>query len=79
MAKIEVSVLDVSDEVIARYDALSRKYGQSREFFMTNALETSIDRLELEFEILQDSKDVASGKLKTYSSKEVGELLGFEG
>ncbi len=78
MAKIEVSVLDVSDEVLKRYDALARKYGQSREFFMSNALETSIDRLEFEFEILQDSKDIASGKLKTYSADEVGELLGLE-
>ena len=42
-------MIDVPQELLARYDKLAETTGRSREFLMNEALEHSIDKLEYEF------------------------------
>lgn len=69
--------IDVSQELLARYDRLAETTGRSREFLMNEALEQSIDKLEYEFGLLKTVEDYRAGKLETYSLDEVCEALGL--
>lgn len=50
-------MIDVSQELLARYDKLAETTGRSREFLMNEALEHSIDKLEYEFRLLKKVED----------------------
>lgn len=71
-------MIDVSQELLARYDRLAETTGRSREFLMNEALEHSIDKLEYEFGLLKTVEDYRAGKLETYSLDEVREALGLD-
>ncbi len=71
-------MIDVSQELLARYDRLAETTGRSREFLMNEALEQSIDKLEYEFGLLKTVEDYRAGKLETYSLDEVREALGLD-
>lgn len=71
-------MIDVSQELLARYDRLAETTGRSREFLMNEALEQSIDKLEYEFGLLKTVEDYRAGKLETYSLDEVHEALGLD-
>lgn len=71
-------MIDVSQELLARYDKLAETTGRSREFLMDEALEHSIDKLEYEFGLLKTVEDYRAGKLETYSLDEVREALGLD-
>ena len=62
-----------------RYSRLAESTGRSKAYYLTEALESSIDQLEYEYGILKDVEDYRAGKLKTYSLAEVGEMLGLDG
>lgn len=71
-------MIDVPQELLARYDKLAETTGRSREFLMNEALEHSIDKLEYEFGLLKKVEDYRAGKLETYSLDEVREALGLD-
>ena len=71
-------MIDVPQELLARYDKLAETTGRSREFLMDEALEHSIDKLEYEFGLLKTVEDYRAGKLETYSLDEVREALGLD-
>ena len=71
-------LLDVPQELLARYDKLAETTGRSREFLMDEALEHSIDKLEYEFGLLKKVEDYRAGKLETYSLDEVCEALDLD-
>ena len=71
-------MIDVSQELLARYDRLAETTGRSREFLMNEALEQSIDKLEYECGLLKTVEDYRAGKLETYSLDEVREALGLD-
>ena len=71
-------MIDVPQELLARYDKLAETTGRSREFLMDEALEHSIDKLEYEFGLLKTVEDYRAGKLETYSLDEVCEALDLD-
>lgn len=77
-AATSAAMIDVSQELLARYDKLAETTGRSREFLMDEALEHSIDKLEYEFGLLKTVEDYRAGKLETYSLDEVREALGLD-
>lgn len=77
VAATSTVMIDVSQELLARYDRLAETTGRSREFLMNEAIEQSIDKLEYEFGLLKTVEDYRAGKLETYSLDEVREALGL--
>lgn len=77
-AATSAAMIDVPQELLARYDKLAETTGRSREFLMNEALEHSIDKLEYEFGLLKKVEDYRAGKLETYSLDEVREALGLD-
>ena len=71
-------MIDVPQELLARYGKLAETTGRSREFLMGEALEHSIDKLEYEFGLLKKVEDYRAGKLETYSLDEVCEALDLD-
>lgn len=78
VAATSTVMIDVPQELLARYDKLAETTGRSREFLMNEALEYSIDKLEYEFGLLKKVEDYRAGKLETYSLDEVREALGLD-
>lgn len=78
VAATSTVMIDVPQELLARYDKLAETTGRSREFLMDEALEHSIDKLEYEFGLLKTVEDYRAGKLETYSLDEVREALGLD-
>lgn len=78
VAATSTVMIDVPQELLARYDRLAETTGRSREFLMNEALEQSIDKLEYEFGLLKTVEDHRAGKLETYSLDEVREALGLD-
>lgn len=78
VAATSTVMIDVPQELLARYDKLAETTGRSREFLMNEALEHSIDKLEYEFGLLKTVEDYRAGKLETYSLDEVREALGLD-
>lgn len=74
-----VTSMRVPTELYDRYARLAERTGRTRTYYLTEALEDSIDRLEREYEILKDVEDYRAGRLTTYSLSEVGEMLGLDG
>lgn len=66
------------EDLAARYDRLAKETGRTKTYYMTEALSSSIDRLEYEYRILQTAEDVRAGRMKTYNLDEVGEMLGLD-
>lgn len=72
------AALRMPEDLANRYDRLAKSTGRTKTFYMTEALEAEIDRLEYEYGILKDIEDYRAGRLKTYSLDEVGEMLGLD-
>lgn len=68
----------VPSSIGARYDELAKQTGRTRSYYVNEALQESIDRLEYEYGILKDVEDYRAGRLRTYSLAEVGEMLGLD-
>lgn len=71
------TALRLPDALASRYDNLAKVTGRTKTFYMTEALEESIDRLEYEYGILKDVEDYRAGRLETYSLEEVKEHCGL--
>jgi RHH-type rel operon transcriptional repressor/antitoxin RelB len=64
-----------TEERLAR---LAHNTGRSRAFYLREAIETSLPRLEWEYDLLQRVHDVRSGKAETDSLEEVRASLGLD-
>lgn len=73
------TALRLPDVLASRYDNLAKATGRTKTFYMTEALEDSIDRLEYEYGILQKVEDWRAGRLETVTLDELEESLGLEG
>lgn len=78
VAATSTVMIDVPQELLARYDRLAKTTGRCREFLMNEALEQSIDKLGCEFGLLKKAEDYRAGKLETYSLDEVCEAMGLD-
>lgn len=73
------TALRLPDVLASRYDNLAKATGRTKTFYMTEALEDSIDRLEYEYGILKKVEDWRAGRLETVTLDELEESLGLEG
>lgn len=72
------AALRMPEELSERYSRLAKATGRTKTYYMTEALEDSIDRLEYEYGILQQVEDWRAGHLETYSLDEVRAHCGLE-
>lgn len=68
----------LNPKIEERYTLLANGTGRSKSFYITRALEDSIDRLEYEYGILQDVEDYRAGRLDTYTLDEVRARHGLD-
>ena len=62
-------------ETEARLDQLARQTGRTRAFYIREAIETSLSRLEWEYSLMQRVSDVRAGRTETYTLEEVRNAL----
>jgi len=66
-----VTSMRIPTELNERYSKLARETGRPRSFYVNEALQEAIGRLEYEYGILKDIEDYRAGKLETYGINEV--------
>ncbi|WP_172135163.1 antitoxin [Adlercreutzia sp. ZJ473] len=71
------AALRIPEDLSARYDRLAKATGRTKTFYMTEALSSSIDRLEYEYDILKKVEDFRAGRLETVTLDELEEHLGL--
>ena len=62
-------------ETEARLDQLARQTGRTRAFYIREAIETSLSRLEWEYSLMQRVSDVRAGRAETNTLEEVRSAL----
>jgi len=62
-----------------RLDTLSSNTGRTKAYYIREAINQSLDRLEWEYGLLQEVHDVRSGKAETKALDEVVTELGLDG
>jgi RHH-type rel operon transcriptional repressor/antitoxin RelB len=65
-------------DIEERLDRLARNTGRSRAFYLREAIEASLPRLEWEYGLLQRVHDVRSGKAATRTLDEVVADIGLD-
>lgn len=74
MAKTAMPVRVPSD-LASRYERLAEATGRTRTFYVLEALEDSIDRLEYEYGLLKKVEDYRAGKVETVTLDELEKSL----
>ncbi|MDY2789136.1 MAG: ribbon-helix-helix domain-containing protein [Atopobium sp.] len=67
----------VPSDLAERYDKLAKSTGRTKTFYVTEALEDAIDRLEYEYGLMKKVEDYRAGKLETITLDELEESLGL--
>ena len=62
-------------ETEERLDHLARQTGRTRAFYIREAIESSLSRLEWEYSLMQRVSDVRAGRAETYTLEEVRDAL----
>lgn len=65
-------------EIEARLDALARKTGRTKAFYLRQLIETGLEDLEDYYTALEISERINRGEEKTYTSAEVRRELGLD-
>ena len=73
-----VTSLRLDPQIEQRYETLARQTHRAKSFYMRQALEEAIDRMEFEYRVLSTVEDVRAGRLKTYALDELEEYLGLD-
>lgn len=66
------------EELEARLDALARRTGRTKAFYVRQALEQQLEDLEDYYDAVQASRRVRESKEKTYTLDEVVKNLGLD-
>lgn len=69
--------LRIPEDLANRYDRLAKSTGRTKTFYMTEALDAEIDRLEYEYGLMKKVEDFRAGRLKTVTLDELEESLGL--
>lgn len=72
-----LTAIRAPEDVMERYTHLAQGTGRSRSFYINEALEESIDRLEYEYGILHKVEDWRAGRLETVCLDELEDSLGL--
>lgn len=67
--------VNLSDEIGAKLERLAARTGRSKSYYLREAVETHIDQLVRDYEILQTAQNVRNGRERTYSLAEVEDIL----
>lgn len=73
-----VTSLRLDPALERRYDELARQTHRSKSFYLRQAIEQAIDRLEFEYRVLSTVEDVRAGRMNTYSLDEAEKLIGLD-
>ena len=73
------TTMRIPDDLAARYERLAKSTGRTKTYYMTKALQDSIDSIEYEYGLLQELEDYRSGKTVAYSSEEMRKRCGLDG
>lgn len=65
----------LSDETGAKLERLAARTGRSKSYYLREAVETHIDQLVRDYEILETAQKVRTGRERTYSLAEVEGIL----
>ena len=65
----------LSDETGAKLERLAARTGRSKSYYLREAVETHIDQLVRDYELLETAQDVRAGRERTYSLAEVEDIL----
>lgn len=68
----------MDSETARKLDELSRRTGRSKSFYLRQAIESNIDRLIYEYELLDDLADWRAGRVKGVSLEDVRAEYGLE-
>lgn len=77
MADTRAVTLRMPEGLAARYDTLAKTTGRTKTFYMLEALNGSIDRLEYEYGLMKKVEDYRAGRLDTVTLDELEESLGL--
>lgn len=69
--------VNLSDEIGAKLERLAARTGRSKSYYLREAVETHIDQLVRDYEILETAQNVRAGRERTYSLAEVEDILGL--
>lgn len=67
--------VNLSDEIGAKLERLAARTGRSKSYYLREAVETHIDQLVRDYEILETAQNVRAGRERTYSLAEVEDIL----
>ncbi|CAL8895880.1 type II toxin-antitoxin system RelB family antitoxin [Kocuria varians] len=67
--------VNLSDEIGAKLERLAARTGRSKSYYLREAVETHIDQLVRDYEILETAQNVRTGRERTYSLAEVEDIL----
>ncbi|WIW67572.1 ribbon-helix-helix protein, CopG family [Kocuria sp. ChxB] len=65
----------LSDETGAKLERLAARTGRSKSYYLREAVETHIDQLVRDYELLETAQNVRAGRERTYSLAEVEDIL----
>ena len=65
----------LSDETGAQLERLAARTGRSKSYYLREAVETHIDQLVRDYELLETAQNVRAGRERTYSLAEVEDIL----
>lgn len=68
----------LSDDTRRKLDELARRTGRSKSFYLREAVETHIDRLVWEYDLIDRAEAVRSGCARTLSLDEVECILDLD-
>ncbi len=68
----------LTPELEDRLSRLADVTGRTKAYYIKEVVSSSIDRMEYEYGIMKDFEDYRASRLKSLSSDEVDELLGFK-
>lgn len=71
------TTIRMAPELEMRYTELAQRTGRSRAYYINEALEESIDRLEYEHALLMDAADYRAGRVQAYSLDEIEKRHGL--
>lgn len=68
----------LSDETGAKLDRLAARTGRSKSYYLREAVETHIDELVREYDILETAQNVRAGRERTYTLDKVEAVLDLD-
>lgn len=68
----------IKPEINERYTKLAQETGRSKSYYMNQAIEDAIERLEFEYRIMKDVEDYRAGRLETYTIDEMRAHCGLD-